>query len=106
MAPAKDDKKFTSGIVTVLLRRAIFTCDLDANSEYRVCCRAINTTGGTTYSEWSDYAGPYKTIPATVTNVKCEVDSKTSVKLTWDAMTSAESYTVEYTTKKEYFDTS
>ena len=103
---AKDDKKFTSGIVTVLLRRAIFTCDLDANSEYRVCCRAINTTGGTTYSEWSDYAGPYKTIPATVTNVKCEVDSKTSVKLTWDAMTSAESYTVEYTTKKEYFDTS
>lgn len=102
----KDDVKFASGIVTVLLRRAIFTCNLDANSEYRVCCRAINITGGTSYSEWSYFAGPYKTIPATVTNVKCEAETKDSVKLTWDAMTSAESYTVQYTTKKEYFDAS
>ena len=102
----KDDVKFTSGIVTVLLRRAIFTYTLDANSEYRIRCRAVNITGGTSYSDWSDFAGPYKTIPASVTNVKCEAESKTSVKLTWDEMPSAESYTVEYTTKKEYFDTS
>lgn len=99
-------KKFTSGIVTVLLRRAVFTCTVDADSEYVVCARSINITGGTSYSDWSDYAGPLKTIPPSVTNVKCEAQSKTSVKLTWDAMTSAESYTVEYTTKKEYFDTS
>lgn len=102
----KDDKKFTSGIVTVLLRRAIFTCNLDANSEYRIRCRAINITGGTSYSDWSDFAGPYKTIPATVTNVKCVAESKSSIKLTWDAVPSAESYKVEYTTKKEYFDAS
>ena len=102
----KNDAKFTSGIVTVLLKRAVFTCDVDADSEYRVCCRAINTTGGTSYSEWSDYAGPFKTFPSTVTNVKCEAYSKTSVKLTWDEIVSADSYTVEYTTKKEYFDTS
>lgn len=102
----KNDVKFTSGIVTVLLRRAIFTCDLDANSEYRVRCRAINITGGTSYSDWSDFAGPFKTIPASVTNVTCEAESKTSVKLTWDAVPSAKSYAVEYTTKKEYFDTS
>lgn len=99
-------KKVTSGKVTVLLKRAVFTCDLDANSEYRVCCRAINTTGGTSYSDWVYASGTYKTIPASVTNVKCEADSKTSVKLTWDAMTTAKSYTVEYTTKKEYFDAS
>lgn len=98
--------KVTSGKVTVLLKRAVFTCDLDANSEYRVCCRAINTTGGTSYSDWVYASGTYKTIPATVTNVKCEANSKTSTKLTWDAMTTATSYTVEYTTKKEYFDTS
>lgn len=98
--------KVTSGKVTVLLKRAVFTCDLDANSEYRVCCRAINTTGGTSYSDWVYASGTYKTIPATVANVKCEANSKTSTKLTWDVMTTATSYTVEYTTKKEYFDTS
>lgn len=99
-------KKFTSGIVTVLLRRAVFTCTVDADGEYVVCSRSINITGGTSYSDWSDYAGPLKTIPPSVTNVKCEAETKTSVKVTWDAITSAESYTVEYTTNKEYFDTS
>lgn len=102
----KDNVEFTSGLVKVLLRRAVFTCNLDPNGEYLVCCTAINITGGVRPSETSDYAGPYKTIPPTVTNVKCEADSKTSVKLTWDTVASAESYTVEYTTKKEYFDTS
>lgn len=103
---AKDDKKFTSGIVTVLLRRAIFKCTVDAGGEYRVCCRAINITGGTSYSEWSDYAGPYKTVPSSITNVKCVADSKTSLKVTWDAVTTATGYTVEYTTNKSYFDSS
>lgn len=102
----KDDVQFTSGTVTVLLKRAIFTCNLDANSEYRVQCRAVNATGGLSYSEWSDFAGPYKTIPANVINIKCEADGKDSVKLTWDAVPSADSYTVQYTTKKEYFDAS
>lgn len=98
--------KFTSGIVTVLTARAIFNCTVNAGGEYRVRCRSINTTGGKSYSEWSDYSSPIETIPASVTNVKCEANSKTSVKLTWDAVSTAESYTVEYSTKKEYFDSS
>ena len=43
------------------------------------------------------------TMPAVVTNVKCEADSKTSVKITWKAVSTATKYTVEYTNKKEYF---
>lgn len=100
------DTKFTSGIVTVLTARAIFTCTVDAGGEYRVRCRSINTTGGKSYSDWSDYSSPIKTVPASVTNVICEANTKTSVKVTWDAVSTAESYTVEYTTKKEYFDSS
>lgn len=100
------DTKFTSGIVTVLTARAIFNCTVNAGGEYRVRCRSINTTGGKSYSEWSDYSSSIETIPASVTNVKCEANSKTSVKLTWDAVSTAESYTVEYSTKKEYFDSS
>lgn len=99
------DTKFTSGIVTVLTARAIFTCTVDAGGEYRVRCRAINTTGGKSYSDWTDYSDSYKTAPSAVTNVKVEANSKTSAKITWDAITGVDSYTVEYTTKKEYFDT-
>lgn len=100
------DTKYTSGVVNVLTARAIFRCAVKAGGEYRVRCRAINTTGGKSYSEWSDYTSPVKTIPDGVTNVKSEADTKTSVKLTWDAVLTATSYTVEYTTKKEYFDSS
>lgn len=99
-------KKVTSGKVTVLTARAIFTYDVAAGGEYRVRCRAINTTGGTSYSDWTDFTSTMKTIPSTVTNVKCAADSKTSIKVTWDAISSAESYTVQYTTNKDYFDTS
>lgn len=102
----KNDVPFTSGIVTVLLQRAIFTCQVDADGEYRVRCRAINTTGGKSYSTWTTYAGPYKTIPPSVTNVQCAADSKTSLKVTWDALSTAAGYTVQYTTRKEYFDSS
>lgn len=98
--------KFTSGTATVKLARAEFVCTVEAGSEYVVRCRGVNTTGSTTYGAWSDYSTPVKTIPATVTNVKVEADSKTSVKLTWDAISTADSYTVEYATKKEYFDAS
>ena len=100
------DKKFTSGIVTVLTARAIFTCTLSAGGEYRVRCRAINTTGGKSYSDWSAYSAAQSTIPAAVVNVACSADSKTSLKVTWDEVGTAERYTVEYTTKKEYFDSS
>lgn len=101
-----NDTKFTSGVVTVLTARAIFRCSVNAGAEYRVRCRAINTTGGKSYSEWSDYTSSVKTIPDGVSNIKTEADTKTSVKLTWDTMPTATSYTVEYTTKKEYFDSS
>lgn len=101
-----DTTKVTSGKVTVLTARAIFVYSIAAGGKYRVRCRAINTTGGTSYSDWSDYTSEMSTIPSAVTNVKCEVDSKYSVKVTWDAVSTAESYTVQYTTNKLYFDTS
>lgn len=98
--------KYKTGIVTVLTARAIFTCTVKAGGEYRVRCRAINTTGGKNYSDWSDYTSSTYTIPASVTGVKVEADTKTSVKVTWTAVPTADSYTVEYTNNKAYFDTS
>lgn len=100
-------KKFTSGISTVSVGSAVFNCKVNPATEYSARCRAINVVTGTKiYSDWSNYSSSIVTMPAVVTNVKCEADSKTSVKITWDSVSTATEYTVEYSTKKEYFDSS
>lgn len=97
-------KKFTSGVSTVSVGKAVFNCKVNPATEYSARCRAINVvTGKKIYSDWSDYSSSIMTMPAVVTNVKCEADSKTSVKITWKAVSTATKYTVEYTNKKEYF---
>lgn len=100
-------KKFTSGISTVLVGSAVFNCKVNPATEYSARCRAINVVTGTKiYSDWSSYSSSIVTMPSVVDNVKCEADSKTSVKITWDSVSTATEYTVEYSTKKEYFDSS
>lgn len=97
-------KKFASGVSTVSVDKAVFNCKVNPATEYSARCRAINVvTGKKIYSDWSDYSSSIMTMPAVVTNVKCEADSKTSVKITWKAVSTATKYTVEYTNKKEYF---
>ena len=99
--------KVQTGTVTVKACMAIYTCSVAAGGSYRVRCRAINLySGSEIYSAWSSFSSEANTIPKAVTNVKCVADSKTSVKVTWAAASTAKSYTVEYATKKEYFDTS
>lgn len=100
-------KKFTSGISTVSVGSAVFNCKVNPATEYSARCRAINVvTGKKIYSDWSSYSSSIVTMPSVVDNVKCEADSKTSVKITWDSVSTATKYTVEYSTKKEYFDSS
>lgn len=72
--------------------------------EYKVRCRAHNSEIKS-YSEWSAYSSSDKTIPAIPSKISTiKATSKTSVYLEWDKATAAESYELEYTTKKEYFD--
>lgn len=100
-------KKFASGVSNVAVGSAAFNCKVNPATEYSARCRAINiVTGSKIYSDWSPYSSSVVTMPAVVTNLKCEADSKTSVKITWKAVTTATGYTVEYSTKKEYFDSS
>ena len=100
-------KKFTSGVSIVSVGKAVFNCKVNPATEYSARCRAINVvTGKKIYGDWSDYSSSIMTMPAVVTNVKCKADSKTSVKITWKVVSTATNYTVEYTTKKEYFGSS
>lgn len=103
----KGDTKFVSGIQTVITARVAYSCPIDPGYKYRVRCRAINLYDKTKiYGEWSNYSDELETIPSTVTNVKCEVQSDNSVRISWTGTPTATSYKIEYTTNKSYFDSS
>lgn len=81
-----------------------YSCYVDAGSEYKVRCRGVRNG---LYSEWSEYSDKVSTIPVTPSGFKeCYAKTETSVYLKWEAISTAESYDIEYTTKKEYFDSS
>lgn len=95
---------FKSATVDVTTRYASYSCTVDTGSEYKVRCRAYN---GTSKTDWSDYSGNIKTIPATPLGfTKCKANSHKSIYLEWNTVNTATSYKVEYAAKREYFDNS
>lgn len=101
-----DSTLFKTGTATITAtNHASYSCTVDAGSEYKVRCRAYKNS--TTYSDWSEFSSSVSTIPAApsgITSIKAS--SETSVYLEWAASTTttATTYEIEYTTKKEYFD--
>lgn len=58
-------------------------------------------------SSIGDYTGDIETIPGNVSSItSIKALSETSVRLDWPKVDSADSYKIEYATKKEYFDSS
>ena len=93
---------FKTGTVTITTGHASYSCTVDAGGQYKVACRSYN---GEEYSDWSEYSANATTIPAASSGITtCKANSETSVYLEWAAVSSADSYTLEYTTKKQYFD--
>lgn len=93
---------YKTGTAAVTTSHVEYSCTVDAGNEYKVRCRSYR---GTKYSEWSEYSSNTETIPSTpsgITTIKA--DSETSVYLEWGAVTTADTYDIEYTTKKDYFD--
>ena len=97
---------FATKQAEIVSAHASYAFTIDAGGEYKVRARAYNSSKKT-YSDWSQYSGNEKTIPATPeTFTVIRANSKTSVYLEWAAVNAADSYDIEYTTKKEYFDDS
>ena len=99
----KDNKSvFKTGKAEIITSSAVYSCPVNAGSEYKVRCRSVR---GKLYSDWSDYSASVGTAPSVPTGITvCRATSETSVYLEWDAVSNATTYDVEYTTKKTYFD--
>lgn len=106
-----NDTIFSTGQVTVQTaeetgdyKYAQYSCKVNAGSEYKVRCRGVRNG---LYSEWSEYSEKLGTIPYPSAGfTKCYSATATSVYLEWDAVNTATSYNIEYTTKQSYFGSS
>lgn len=101
----KDDTTvFNTGTAEIILNHASYSCTVDAGSEYKVRCRAVRDNK---YSDWSEYSSNTGTPPSTPESItSCKAASETSVYLAWTEVRNANTYDIEYTTNKNYFDSS
>lgn len=94
--------KISDTTINTTTNSAQYACMVTAGSSYKVACRSAR---GTLYSDWSEFSSENVTIPnAPATVTTCKANSETSVYLEWPSVATATSYSIEYTTKREYFD--
>lgn len=99
-----DSSVFKTGKAKIKTAHASYSCTVDAGGEYKVRCRAVR---GDLYSDWTDYSNNVGTVPAVPDGiVELKALSETSIYVDWQHVSNAESYTLEYTTQKRYFDSS
>lgn len=99
-----DTSMFKTAMVSIKVLKASFTCPITPGNEYKVRCRAVRDN---LYSDWSDFSSNVGTIPAAPDKIlELKALSETSVYLDWSKVKNAESYDIEYATKKSRFDSS
>jgi hypothetical protein len=93
---------FSKGTAKIQTAHAEYSCAVSAGNSYKVRCRAVK---GKDYSAWSGYSSSVDAGPATPNKItKIYGSSDTSIYLEWPTVNAAESYELEYTTEKRYFD--
>lgn len=99
---------YRTGKSEITMNHASFLCFLAAGHKYKVRCRSckVSNVVGERYSDWSEYSDDYETIPGAPDRInECKTKSKTSIFLSWTDAQNAKTYDIQYTTKREYFDT-
>lgn len=91
---------YKTGTSTIEKSSASYACTISSGYNYKVRCRSKD---GSEYSKWSEYSTNEKTKPNPPANItECKATSETSVRLSWEGVSPAESYDIEYAVKKEY----
>ena len=94
----------TSSTIAVSTGHASYSCNINAGGEYKVRCRSYR---GGKYSDWSAYSSNLSTVPSAPGGITVlKALSESSIHIEWEKVATAESYKIEYTTKKIYFDSS
>jgi hypothetical protein len=94
---------FATNWAKVANRSASCSWNISAGAKYKVQCRAYRSN---LYSDWSDFSAEVETIPAVPKDItSCRARSSTEIEVKWSAVSNATSYEVQYTTKREYFNT-
>lgn len=98
--------KYDNPIVPITRSDATYERIVTAGFDYKVRARSIDGKNNSEKSDWTDYSSVVSASPSTPSKItKLEALSETSVRITWSKSKTAEKYTIEYTTKKIYFDT-
>lgn len=99
----KDDTTvFKTATVEITTAHAAYTCTVADGGVYKVRCRGVKDSK---YSNWSNYSSSVKSAPSQVSGItECRATSSTSVYLAWPEVSSANTYEIQYTTDKRYFD--
>lgn len=99
---------YKSARVPVRQQRASYSVTVEAGYNYVVRCVAVNRYSTKRLkSEWSDYSSPVGTRPKAIKAIKTlKALSETEVQLSWNGISTATSYEIQYTTEKRYFDSS
>lgn len=79
---------------------------VDAGSDYKVRARCTKGTRASSWSDFSSNVGTKPSVPSAITTCKANSysDNKVSAYLAWTPVNNAETYDIEYTTNKNYFD--
>lgn len=96
--------RYAFGITKIITGHASFTCNIVLGHEYKVRCR---TALGLLRSEWSEYSSNISTIPNSPQPINVlRALTLTEIVISWHLVPSADNYEIEYTTDRNYFDTS
>ena len=99
-----DSKVIKTGTTKPTTSVVSFSCAITSGNEYKVRCRAKN---GKQYSEWTEYSNNVQTKPNAPSGINtCRAISETAIQIMWNKVNAAESYDIEYSTKKEYLGSS
>lgn len=95
-----DSTVYKYGTSKIITNTASFAFVIISGYTYKVRTRSKR---GNIYSEWSEYSSNLQTKPNPSSGItSCKATSETSVRLTWEKSSSAETYTIEYSINKEY----